>query len=104
MSMKIGDIVRINCPVSKYNGVTGEVFAIQESSGYAVVDMPKGTELALEKIEKNTIIEQMTRSRKTPSKRCPKGDPQWFPKWWLVVVRESESEVQDDGLFLETTE
>ena len=104
MSMKIGDLVRINCPVSKYNGVTGEIFAIQESSGYVVVDMPKGTELALEKIEKNTITEQIKKSRKTPPRRCPNGDPQWFPKWWLVVVRESESEVQDDGLFLEATE
>ena len=50
--MKIGDVVRINCTDSRYNGVTGEIFAIQESSGYVVVDMPKGTELALERIEK----------------------------------------------------
>jgi hypothetical protein len=102
--MKIGDLVRINSPVSKYNGSIGEIFAIQLPSGYAVVDMPKGTELAIEKIEKNTIIEQMTRSRKTPSKRCPNGDPQWFPMWWLEVVRESKSEVQEEDLFLEAPE
>jgi hypothetical protein len=101
--MRIGDLVRIDSPVSKYNGVTGEIFAIQESSGYAVVDMPKGTELVLEKIEKNTIIEQM-KKRKTPPKRLPNGDPQWFPMRWLVVVRESESEVQDEELFHESTE
>ena len=103
MSMKIGDLVTISCPVSKYKGVTGEIFAIQQSSGYAVVDMPKGTELAREKIERNTIIEQMKR-RKTPPKRWPNGDPQWFPMWWLAVVRESESEVQDEDLFLEAVE
>jgi hypothetical protein len=102
--MKVGDVVRIGCPVSKYDGVTGEVFAMQESSGYAVVDMPKGTEFALEGIEKNKIAEQLTRNRKTPLKRCPKGDPQWFPARWLVVLRESESDVQDADLFLDSAE
>jgi hypothetical protein len=98
--MKIGDVVRIDCTDSRYNGVTGEIFAIQESSGYAVVDMPKGTELALEKIEKNKINEQITRNRKTPPKRCPNGDPQWFPMRWLVVLRESKSNAPDNDLFL----
>jgi hypothetical protein len=41
------------------------------------------------------------RSRKTPPQRCPNGDPQWFPTWWLVVVRESESETQSEEFFLE---
>jgi hypothetical protein len=97
--MKIGDLVVIDRRVSKYNGVTGEIYAIQESTGYAVVDMPKGTELALEKIAKNVILEQMKRSRKVPPPRPPSGDPQWFPITWLAVVRESESEVQPGFLF-----
>lgn len=101
--MKIGDLVRISSPVSKYKDVTGEIFSIQQSTDYAVVDMPKGTELARERIEKNSIIENMKR-RKNPPKRWPNGDPQWFPMWWLVVVKESESEVQDEDLVLDAVE
>ena len=72
MSIKIGDFVRIACPISKYNGITGEIFAIQESSGYAVVDMPKGTEFALERIGKNKITEQTDEKQDKPGKAPPR--------------------------------
>jgi hypothetical protein len=65
--------------------------------------MPKGTELARERIEKNAIIENMKR-RKNPPKRWPNGDPQWFSMWWLVVVEESESEVLEEDLVLDAVE
>ena len=87
MKIRLGDVVRINCPQSKYNGIVGEVFEIQDSSEYAVVDMPKGTEARIERIEQNKIVEQMKqneKTRKTPIARWPKGDPQWFPLRWLA--------------------
>ena len=59
MNVRIGDMVRINCLQSKYDSVVGEVFEIQESSEYAIVDMPKGTEERLERIHENTILNQM---------------------------------------------
>ena len=89
MQMRVADLVQINCKHSKYNGVMGEVFAIQQSSRYAVVDMPKGTEARLERITQNAIMERMKRAektRKTPFSRWPQGDPQWFPMEWLTVV------------------
>ncbi len=89
MSFKIGDIVRIDCVHSKYHGIVGEVFEIQESTGYAIVDMPKGTEERIERLRENAIIEDMKRrekERKTPIERWPKGDPEWFPLRWLVVM------------------
>ena len=92
--MKIGDLVRINCPPSHYHGVVGEIYDIQESTEYAIVDLPKGTEERLEHITQNVIIEQMKRSekaRKTPILRRPKGDPQWFPLRWLVAADPEEA-------------
>lgn len=67
----------------------GEIFEIEESSRYAMVDTPKGTELRIESIRPNVIIERMMqseRTRRTPIERWPKGDPQWFPLEWLAVV------------------
>ena len=90
MSLQIGDRVRIGCRASKYNSVEGEIFKVQDNSRYAVVDMPSGTEYKLERIETNAIIERMKASekkRKTPIARWPKGDPQWFPLEWLVLVK-----------------
>jgi hypothetical protein len=90
------------CPQSKYNGVVGEVFEVEESSQYATVDMPKGTEYRLERIQTNVIIEEMKRrekTRKTPITRWPKGDPQWFPLRWLTVLQPTQS-----PLGLEVTE
>ncbi len=77
----------ISCPHSKYHGIVGEIFEIQESTRYAVVDMPKGTEARIEHFHQNAIIEDMKRrerDRKTPFPRWPKGDPEWFPMSWLV--------------------
>jgi hypothetical protein len=88
-TVKVGDFVRITCPASHYHGVVGEVYEIQEPTQYAVVDMPKGTELMLENITENKILKEMKRAaktRKTPIKRMPKGDPQWFPLRWLEPV------------------
>jgi hypothetical protein len=93
MNPKVLDIVRINCRVSKYDGVEGEVLHIQERSRYAIVDMPKGTQLRAEGILENAIIARMKRSekkRKNPIQRWPKGDPQWFPLDWLAVVVEAQ--------------
>ncbi len=94
MKTRIGDVVRITCPHSKYDGVIGEVFVIQESSEYAMVDMPRGTELRIERIRENTILCQMRQSlkaRKTPISRWPKGDPQWFPLRWLTVAQPTQA-------------
>jgi hypothetical protein len=87
MNAKTGDVVRIACRHSKYNGVVGVVFEIQPATEYAIVDMPKSTEERIERIHQNTILQQMEQSeklRKSPSnRRWPKGDPQWFPLRWL---------------------
>lgn len=93
MTKKIGDVVRIECLASKYNGVVGDVYDVQESTDYAIVDMPKGTEQRIERILENTILQRMRqaeKSRKTPIPRWPKGDPQWFPLRWLAVVQPEE--------------
>jgi hypothetical protein len=74
----------------------GEIFEIEESSRYAMVDMPKGTEFRIESIQPNVIIERMMqseRTRKTPIERWPKGDPQWFPLEWLTVVNLQQPEL-----------
>lgn len=87
MNIAVGDRVAINCPVSKYHGIVGEVFQVEESSRYVMVDMPKGTEFRLEGIEVNKILQQMkAANRKATKKRArwPKGDPQWFPVEWIV--------------------
>lgn len=97
--MKVGDRVRIRCRVSKYDGVEGEVFHLQESSRYAVVDMPRGTEQRAEGIPENKIIARMKQSekkRKTPFARWPKGDPQWFPFEWLSVVIEAKESPSEE--------
>ena len=99
MSIKVRDVVRVNCRVSRYNGVEGEVFHIEEKSQYAIVDMPKGTELQMEGIEQNRIIEgmkQAEKKRKKPLARWPKGDPQWFPLEWLVVVVGAEDSTSEE--------
>ncbi len=95
MAIKIGDVVKINCRPSKYDGVVGEVYKIQKSSQYAIVDMPKGTEYRIEGFRENAIMAEMKRSdkkRKTPRRRRPKGDPEWFPLSWLVPVESAEQE------------
>jgi hypothetical protein len=82
MQIKMGDLVQINCKVSKYHGVMGESFAVQHSTQYAIVDMPKGTEARIERLLENAIIEKMKRAEKTrkaPFSRWPKGDPEWLP-------------------------
>ena len=97
--MKVGDVVRIWCRVSKYDGVEGEVFHVQESSRYAIVDMPRGTEQRAEGILENKIIARMKQSekkRKTPFARWPKGDPQWFPLEWLSVVIEAKESPSEE--------
>ena len=89
MGLAVGDIVRINCRSSRYDGIVGEIFEIQEISRYAIVDMPKGTQLRAEGITENLILARMKlseRTRKTAVERWPKGDPQWFPMEWLTVV------------------
>ncbi len=91
MTFQPGDSVRINCAASKYYGVIGLIFGIQESSGYAIVDMPKGTELRIEGIQANAMLVEMEAAEKTRKKprrpeEWPKGDPQWFPIEWLVTV------------------
>lgn len=99
---EIGDVVRIDCPQSKYNGVIGEIYNIQDSTEYAIVDMPAGTELRIERIRENTILRQMRQSekdRKTSITRWPKGDPQWFPLRWLTLLKSSQT-----ALDLEVTE
>ena len=88
-NVKVGDFVRITCPASHYHGVTGEVYELQESTQYAIVDMPKGTEMRAEGIQENAILRQMklgAKKRKTKVNRSPKGDPQWFPVRWLEPV------------------
>jgi hypothetical protein len=94
MDVKVGDTVTITCPRSKYKGVVGEIFEIQQSSDYAIVDTPKGTEERIERIHENSIVAGMLQSektRKTPILRWPKGDPQWFPLRWLVVTKPAEA-------------
>jgi hypothetical protein len=94
MKLSVGDVVRIDCTDSKYDGIIGEIFRIQESSEYAIVDIPKGTEKRLERIAENAIIEELKR-RKTPPDRWPNGDPQWFPLTWLTIIQPSTpSELQ----------
>lgn len=92
-SVKVGAIIRINCPHSKYDGVIGEVFEIEESTGYAIVDMPKGTEERIEGLRENAIIADMMRrekNRKMPVKLWPNGDPEWFPLSWLIAAEPEE--------------
>jgi hypothetical protein len=99
MAMKVGDVVRIDCPASKYGGLEGEVFSIQSKSQYAIVDLPKGSEKRIEDIAVNKIVakmEQQRKKRRAPFPRWPKGDPQWFPIEWLTVVVETDqSPLQD---------
>jgi hypothetical protein len=83
LSLNKGDWVRIECRVSKYDGICGTVYEIQESSRYVVVDMPKGTELARERIQENAFLKGRVNSRATP----PQGDPQWFPLEWLKLIK-----------------
>ncbi len=78
--MKVGDVVRISCQHSKYDGIVGTIFEIQKASRYAIVDMPKGTERRIENIRENRILARM---KPSPKKKRPKGDPQWFPLRWL---------------------
>jgi hypothetical protein len=99
MKLTVGDVVRIACVHSKYHGIVGEIFKLQNTSRYAVVDMPKGTEWRLERIAENAIIAEMKRlekTRKTPVDRWPQGDPQWFPHEWLIVVQKAHSDCQSD--------
>lgn len=89
LPVKIYDSVSIDCSISKYHGVIGEVFRVERLSRYAMIDMPKGTEMRAEGIGANTIVEQMRQSettRKTPITRWPRGDPQWFPLEWLRIT------------------
>ena len=87
MQVSIGDVVRINCAVSRYHGVEGTVYAIQASSGYVMVDMPKGTEKRIESIAENRILKALKRERKRKNRpEPPAGDPQWFPALWLQVI------------------
>ena len=80
--LRVGDLARVSCSVSHYHGITGEISRIQALTAYAIVDMPKGTELRIENIKQNLIL-----SRLKPSARKRfKGDPQWFPMNWLVKV------------------
>jgi hypothetical protein len=99
MMTRIGDMVRINCVHSKYNAVIGEVFEIRESIGYAMIDMPIGTEMRAERIRENAIMRQMLQSektRKTPVRRLPKGEPQWFPLSWLTLVQPTQATLNLD--------
>jgi len=82
MTIKLTDRVRIECASSAYNGIAGVVHEIQESSRYAIVLLPAGTELRVEKIEQNAIRTQRAASEK--KNPIPPGDPQWFPLEWLV--------------------
>jgi hypothetical protein len=62
------------------------VFKIQESTGYMIVDMPRGTELAREALRVNAIIEEMKRAEKTrmkPFDTWPERGLEWFPVTWL---------------------
>lgn len=77
----VGMHVKITCRASKYFGEVGFIHEIQESTRYAMVDLPKGTERRIEGIVTNRILQQ--RKKK---KNKPKGDPQWFPLNWLEVV------------------
>jgi hypothetical protein len=100
MAAKLHDVVRITSRASKYNGIEGEVFLVDDESHYAIVDMPKGTELRLEGIADNTIIARMKRAEKkriTPLARWPSGDPQWFPLEWLHVVVEAKDATSDEA-------
>ena len=76
----------------------GQIFEIQERSRYAMVDMPKGTELRIEGIQVNAIVAEMKAAEKTRKKPrgpegWPKGDPQWFPMEWLVAINAEQGEL-----------
>lgn len=87
MDLRVGDSVRIECPVSKYNGVEGTVYEIQQSSHYAMVDMPKGTEFLIEGITENKIMRTLrSGAERRKGRELPRGDVQWFPIRWLKVV------------------
>ena len=85
--IRVGAKVTITSPHSRYKGETGNVFAIQETSQYAMVELPKGTELRLERIAANTILAGLKDSKKPK----PQGDPQWFPLWWLTPTEDAAS-------------
>jgi hypothetical protein len=94
-ALNVGDLVRISFPGSKYCGVVGSVWDLSETSDYVVVDMPKGTELRLERIANNSILAELAR-RKNPHPRPPEGDPQWFPERWLELTQE-RPDLDDNG-------
>ena len=41
-TLRVNDRVAIHCDVSKYHGIEGIVFAIDQMTGYARVDVRKG--------------------------------------------------------------
>ncbi len=82
-ALRVGQTVRITCEVSRYDGVIGTVFSIDEVSLYAIVEMPEGTGLRLESIKENRILKGL---KKNSKKRRPRGDPQSFPIGWLVPI------------------
>ena len=99
MKLTVGDVVRITCVHSKYRGLLGKIFKLQGTSRYAMVDLPKGSEWRLERIAENAIVAEMKRAaktRKTRIDRWPEGDPQWFPREWLIVVQEGHSDSESD--------
>ena len=74
----VGDRVTIDLKVSAYHGVPGVVIEIDAVASYAVVCLPKGTELRLEGISKNKILSEV-KTRKRREQRWghlqPVGDP-----------------------------
>jgi len=80
--LRFGDLARVSCSVSHYHGIIGEISEIQPLTDYAILDMPKGTELRIENIERNLILLRL----KPTARRRFKGDPQWFAMKWLVKV------------------
>ena len=87
--LSVGERVRIVSPVSVYQGIEGDVVEIQESTGHATVDVPRGTEERIEGIKQNSILRTRKPSQSNGSggrKPIPKGDPQWFPMRWLRVA------------------
>ena len=101
VQVQIGDMVRIDCASSKYNGVIGSVFEIQGTTDYAIVEMPRGTELRIERLQENAIVKEMRQSEKTrkkPITRWPKGDPEWFPIRWLTVVQAAQSTLDHEAV------
>jgi hypothetical protein len=83
---RVGDRARVIFRASRYLGVVGTVRKIEQVTRYAILDMPKGTELRLENIKNNLVL-----SRLKPTARNEyKGDPQWFPLTWLVKVEKAD--------------